>query len=78
MCKADPAKWCVPHMMNCIDIVRTTNTTTTRTPAGDAWNVVSPRKDMSKMEDTSMQKVGMHNDRENEMYESYMSWEQSL
>ena len=61
--------------MNCIVIARTTNATITRTPAGDASNAVSPRKDISEMEDTSMQKVGMRDDKEKETYERYMSRE---
>ena len=56
-------------------IARTTNTTITRTPAGDASNAVSPKKAMSELEDTSMQKVGMRDDKENETYESYRSRE---
>ena len=40
---------------------------------GDASNAVSPRKDMSEMEDTSMQKVGMRDDNEKETYEPYTS-----
>jgi len=33
---------------------------------------MSPRKAMSEVEDTSMQKVGMHEDKEKNMYEPYM------
>ena len=54
-------------------ITRTTNTIITRTPVGDALNVVSPRKNISDMEDTSMQKVGMRDDKEKETYESHTS-----
>ena len=75
MCKADVADRCVPYTMYCMVIARTTNTAITRTPAGDASNAVSPRKDMSEMEDSSMQKVGMRDDKEKERYEPYTSRE---
>ena len=75
MCKADLANWCVPYTINCRNITRTTNTPITRTPTGLVSNAIIPRKDMSKMEETSAQKVGMREDREKKTCESYTSWE---
>ena len=40
---------------------------------GLASYAMSPRKDMSEMEEISMQKVGMHEDNEKKMYEPYTS-----
>ena len=42
---------------------------------GDTSNATTPRKAMREMEDTSMQKVGMRDDKEKETYEPYMSRE---
>jgi hypothetical protein len=56
-------------------ITKATNIPITRTPTGDASNATSPRKDMSEMEDTTMQKVGMRDDKEKEAYEPYTSRE---
>ena len=50
-------------------ITRITSITIARTHTGDASNATSPRKVMSEMEDTRMQKVGMRDDKEKEMYE---------
>ena len=73
MCKADATNWCMPYTINWMVIARPTKTTITRTPAGDASNAMSPRKDISEVEDTSVQKVGMRDDKEKETYEPYMS-----
>jgi len=56
-------------------ITRNTNIPITKTPTGDASNAMSPRKTMSEMEDTIVQKVGMRDDKEKEVYESFMSRE---
>ena len=63
----------MPYTINWMVIARPTKTTITRTPAGDASNAMSPRKDISEVEDTSVQKVGMRDDKEKETYEPYMS-----
>ena len=42
---------------------------------GDTSNATTPRKVMSEMEDTSMQKVGIRDDKEKEAYEPYISRE---
>ena len=47
-------------------ITRTTDIPIVRTPMGDTSNAMSLRKNISEKEDTSMQKVGMHDDKENE------------
>ena len=56
-------------------ITRTTKTPITRTPIGDTSNATSPRKAMSDMEDNSMHKVGMRDDKEKETYDPYTSRE---
>jgi len=56
-------------------ITRIINTPITRTHKGDASNAMSKRKAIREMEDTITQPVGMRNDKEKEMYESYMSRE---
>jgi len=56
-------------------IARATSIPIKKTPTGDASNATSPRKVMSDMEDTNMQKVGMRDDKEKEMYDPYMSRE---
>ena len=43
---------------------------------GFASYVMSPKKDISEIEEISMQKVGVHKDSEKKTYEPYMSWEQ--
>ena len=42
---------------------------------GDTSNATTPRKVMSEMEDTNMQKVGMRDDKEKATYEPYTSRE---
>ena len=56
-------------------ITRNTSIPITRTPTGDASNATTPRKVMSEIEDTSMQKVGVRDDKEKETYEPYASRE---
>ena len=73
--RADVANRCVPYTINCMDITKSTSIPITRTPTGDASNATTPRKVMSEVEDTSMQKVGMRDDKEKETYESYTSQE---
>jgi hypothetical protein len=46
-----------------------------RTLTGLASNAISPRKDVSEMEETSVQKVGTRDYREKNTYESYTSRE---
>ena len=72
-CRKVAANRCAPYTINCMVIPRTTSIPITRTPTGDASNATSPRKVMSEMEDTTMQKVGMRDDKEKEMYEPYTS-----
>jgi hypothetical protein len=62
-------------MINWTVITRTTSIPIMRTPTGDASNAKSPRKVMSEIKDTSMQKAGMRDDKEKEMYEPYTSRE---
>jgi hypothetical protein len=73
--REDVANRCVPYMINWTVITRTTSIPITSAPTGDASNATSPRKIMSEMEDTSMQKVGMRDDREKETYDPYISRE---
>ena len=74
-CREDTANWCVPYTINWMVITRTTSIPITSTPTGDASNATIPRKVMSEIEDTSMQKVGMRDVKEKETYEPYMSRE---
>ena len=73
--REDAANRCAPYTINWTVITRTTSIPITRAPTGDASNATSPRKAMSEMEDTSMQKVGIRDDKEKETCESYMSRE---
>ena len=61
--------------MNWMVITKTTSIPITRTPTGDASNATTPRKVMSEVEDTSIQKVGMRDDKEKETWEPYTSRE---
>jgi hypothetical protein len=74
-CREDVANLCIPYTMNWMVITRTTSIPITSTPTGDASNATSPRKAMSEVEDTSMQKVGMRDDNEKETYDPYTSRE---
>jgi len=75
MCRKNVTNWCVPYAINWNVITRTTSIPITRTPTGDASNATSPRKTISEMEDTAMQKVGMRDDNEKDTYEPYTSRE---
>lgn len=55
--------------MNWRTITRITNTPITRTATGLASYAISPKKNMSEMEEISMQKVGMREDSEKKTYE---------
>ena len=74
-CREDVANRWAPYTINWMVITRTTSTPITSTLTGDASNATRPRKDMSEMEDTTTQKVGMRDDREKETYEPYTSRE---
>jgi len=75
MCKADVKDQCAPYTRNWRVITRTTNNPTTRKATEHPSYATSPRKTISEMEDTSMQKVGMREDNEKKPYESYRSRE---
>ena len=74
-CTEDVVNWCVLYTTNCMVITRTTSIPITRTPTGDVSYATRPRKVMSEMEDSTMQKVGMRDDKEKKTYEPYRSWE---
>ena len=59
--------------MNCMAMTRITKIPITRTATGDTSNAMSKRKAMREIDDTSVQKVGMRDDKEKETYESYTS-----
>ena len=74
-CREVAANRCAPYTINCMVIPRTTSIPITRTLTGDASYVMRPRKVMSEMEDSTMQKVGMRDDKEKETWEPYTSRE---
>jgi len=61
--------------MNWRAINNTTSTPITRTPMGHTSYATSPRKITREIVDNNMQKVGMREDKEKKMYESYTSRE---
>ena len=60
-------------MINWRSITGTTKTPIMRTLTGLASNVTSPRKDVRKIEETSVQKVGMQEDGEKKICKPYTS-----
>jgi len=75
ICKADGKKSRVPYAINWRNITRTTNAVITRTPMGPASYAMSQRAVTSEPEDTSMQKVGVREDKEKKTYEPNTSRE---
>lgn len=67
-------RW-VPYTINWRIIIKTTNTPATRTHMGVASYAMSPRKEAREIEETSVHKVGMREEREKKTYESYTSRE---
>jgi hypothetical protein len=61
--------------MNWRAINKPTSTPITRTPLGHTLYATSPRKTMREMVDNNMQRVGMREDKEKNIYESYTSRE---
>jgi hypothetical protein len=61
--------------MNWRIMTRKTNTPITRKPMGHASYAMEPRKPMRETDDTSMQRVGIREDKEKKTYERYMSRE---
>ena len=61
--------------MNWRTIANTTTTPITRTPMGHTSYATRHRKAMREMVDNNMQKLGMREDKEKKIYESYTSRE---